>query len=328
MTETNQSLTAHQVRQTLAAFLSAQCEPGDRVIVAVSGGTDSLALAAVLGPVAQDFSLEVIAVVVDHQLQPGSADIARTAGHACQKLGIKDVRIVQVEVKANAGIEADARHARYAALQHMAKEADAKAVLLAHTLDDQAETVLLRLARGSGTRSIAAMRPATNIEGGRPLWRPFLGTTRADLALTLAHYGVSAHEDVHNSDERFLRVRIRQQVMPALRAAIGPNVDESLARTAMLAQMDADALDLIASRVFKSVVVDTELDTAEIVRHPMAIQTRVLRSWLVSRNAPSATLTFEHVLAVHRLIIDPRITGPVKVAGGLEVHRSSGRLRA
>lgn len=328
MSETAASLTAHQVRQTLASFLSAQCEPGDKVIVAVSGGTDSLALAAVLAPVAKDFSLQVIAVVVDHQLQPGSSDIARTAGLTCQQLGIKDVRIVQVEVKSNAGLEADARQARYAALQHMANEADAKAVLLAHTLDDQAETVLLRLARGSGTRSIAAMRPVTKISGGRPLWRPFLGTTRADLTLTLQQYGVQAHEDVHNSDERFLRVRIRTQVMPALRAAVGPNVDEALARTAMLAQMDADALDLIANQVFQKVVVEQEIDTTEILRHPMAIQTRVLRAWLVSRKAPSASLTFEHVLAVHRLIIDPRITGPVKVAGGLEVHRASGRLRA
>lgn len=328
MTESEASRTAHQVRQTLASFLSAHCEPGDRLVVAVSGGIDSLALSAALAPVAKDFSLQLIVVIVDHQLQADSDETARAAGHTCQKLGIADVRIVQVEVKAAAGLEADARNARYAALQHMAISTDAKAIVLAHTLDDQAETVLLRLARGSGTRSIAAMRPVTKIEKGKPLWRPFLGTTRADLATTLAHYGVTAHEDAHNSDERFLRVKIRKQVMPVLREAIGPNVDEALARTAMLAQMDADALDLIASRVLKSVVVDHELDTAEILRHPMAIQTRVLRSWLVSRTAPSASLTFEHVLAVHRLIVDPRITGPVKVAGGLEVHRTSGRLRA
>jgi tRNA(Ile)-lysidine synthase len=267
-------------------------------------------------------------VIVDHQLQPQSALVAADAAEKCRALGLSDVRVKAVVVTAAAGLEADARTARYSALQAVAAEVGARAIVLAHNLNDQAETVLLRLARGSGVRSLAGMRPVTAIENGVPLWRPLLGVPREHLALSLQDYHLDAHEDAHNSDERFLRVKIRQRLMPLLREVIGEGVDLALSRTAWLSQMDADALDAIAARAWPDCIDSDEVVTSRMAEMPLAIQTRILRTWLVARGAKSASLTLEHVMAVHRLMSDPRISGPIKVAGGLEVSRESGRLRA
>lgn len=328
MTELDAGLVAHRIRTAVADFYSNNCEPGDRLVLAISGGTDSLALAAANARVLGNLSLQATVVIIDHQLQPGSAEVAHAAALQCQELGFEDVQVIPVTVIAQAGLEADARTARYTALQQVAATVGARAIVLAHNLNDQAETVLMRLARGSGVRSLGGMRTVTAITDGVPLWRPLLGVPREHLALSLQDYGVQPHFDAHNSDERFLRVKIRQRLMPLLREVIGEGVDLALSRTAWLAQMDADALDAIAARAWPDCVVEGEVLTSPMADLPMAIQTRILRTWLVQQGANSATLTLEHVMAIHRLMSDPRITGPIKVAGGLEVSRESGRLRA
>jgi tRNA(Ile)-lysidine synthase len=327
MADLNPGLIAHHIRQALGSFLSGICEPGDRVVLAVSGGADSLALAAATSALLKDFSLSATAVVVDHQLQDKSEEVALAAAAKCRGLGIADARVVQVEVVPGAGLEADARTARYQALQEVAAEVGAKGILLAHSLNDQAETVILRLARGSGTRSLGAMRTITPITGGVPLWRPLLGVPREHLELSLAEYALEAYQDQHNQDENFLRVAVRKKIMPVLREVLGESVDLALTRTAFLSQMDADALDAVAATAWNSCQDGQDLKTAEVGALHMAIQTRIIRSWLVQQGANSAALTLEHVMAIHRLMTDPRVSGPVNVAGGLEVRRESGRLR-
>jgi tRNA(Ile)-lysidine synthase len=328
MADLNPGLIAHHIRQALGSFLSGICEPGDRVIVAVSGGADSLALAAATSKLLKDFSLSATAVVVDHQLQENSDEVAQAAAAKCRGLGIADTRVVPVVVERGAGLEADARDARYKALQSIAAEIGAKGILLAHSLNDQAETVILRLARGSGTRSLGAMRTITPIAEGVPLWRPVLGVPREHLELSLVEYGLEPHHDLHNQDENFLRVAVRKKVMPVLRDVLGESVDLALTRTAFLSQMDADALDAVAAAAWNGCMDGEDIKTAEVGALHLAIQTRIIRSWLVQRGANSAALTLDHVMAIHRLMTDPRVTGPVNVAGGLEVRRESGRLRA
>ena len=238
----------------------ADLEPGDRIVVALSGGADSLALTAGAAAVSAELGLLCEAIVVDHQLQAGSAAIAARAAEQARLLGCADVRVVTVDVPHGpgaGGVEAAARAARYAALDAAAAGSDgpasvpiAAAVLLGHTREDQAETVLLGLARGSGTRSLAGMRA----RAGR-YRRPLLDLPRdvvaaASWAAAESDPRLEPWTDPHNGDPTYARVRVRSQALPLLESTLGPGIVEALARTAALAQEDADALDEWADRVW------------------------------------------------------------------------------
>jgi tRNA(Ile)-lysidine synthase len=217
---------------------------GDLVLVACSGGADSLALAAAAAFVAPRLSLRVGGVTVDHGLQPGSGERAVNVAALLGQLGLDPVRNVAVTVApagSAAGPEAAARTARYHALDAAARDYDAAAVLLGHTLDDQAETVLLGLARGSGARSLAGM-PARR----GPYRRPLLTVRRAATLAACAELGLEPWQDPHNHDFRYARARVRHQALPALEAALGPGVAEALARTASQLRADAECLDGLA----------------------------------------------------------------------------------
>ena len=229
------------VRNAVRASL-AGLAPGDLVLAACSGGQDSLALAAALAFVAPRAGLRAGAVTVDHGLQEGSADRAASVAATLRGLGLDPVRAVTVTVDGPGGPEAAARAARYAALEKAAADAGAAAVLLGHTLDDQAETVLLGLARGSGPRSLAGMPPRRGL-----FIRPLLGVRRSVTAAACAALGLSAWSDPHNADRRFARVRVRLDALPALEAALGPGVAEALARTADQLRDDAEVLEKIAA---------------------------------------------------------------------------------
>ncbi|BAS06876.1 tRNA(Ile)-lysidine synthase [Arthrobacter sp. Hiyo4] len=221
------------------------------VLVACSGGPDSMALAAVAAYFARrghvdGHPLTVGAVVVDHQLQEGSAQVAAAAVHALKELGLSPVDLRTVTVASTGmGPEAAARDARHAALEAAAQEHGAAAILLGHTLDDQAEQVLLGLARGSGTRSLAGMRPARGL-----LLRPFLGLRRADTLEICDVEDLEPWHDPSNADSSFARSRTRVEVLPMLEEKLGPGVAESLARTASILQLDADYLEDVADRTF------------------------------------------------------------------------------
>ncbi|MFD9829964.1 tRNA lysidine(34) synthetase TilS [Tsukamurella tyrosinosolvens] len=303
---------ALRVRHAVRAWRTAHGS-GPTVAVALSGGADSLAL--LTGALAE--GLDVVALAVDHGLQEGSAAVAERAAATARELGAR-ATVLTVTVSGPGGPEAAARAARYAALD---AARDGAPVLLGHTLDDQAETVLLGLARGSGARSLAGMAA-----WAAPYGRPLLGVRRADTRAACAELGLTPWEDPHNLDPRYTRVRVRTEVLPLLEDVLGGGVAESLARTAASLRADNDALDGLAPAPS-----GPDLPVEELAGLPAALRIRALRTWLASRGARA--LTGAHLAAVDALVTDWHGQGPTAIPGGsagrrLQVHRAGGILRA
>ena len=305
-------------------------EPGRTVLVACSGGADSLALAAAASWVGARDGWTPVAVVVDHGLQSGSHEIASWTAGVCSRLGIEGVRVVRVDASGPGGPEAAARDARYAALGQVADEVGAQAVLLGHTREDQAETVLLRLARGSGARSLSAMATTT----GR-LRRPFLSlprsTVRAAAMEMLEPLGERPWADPHNDDPRFARVRVRQ-ALATMEEALGGGVVAGLARSAQLLRDDADALDAIAESQAEAIVTVEEdgartADCRALGSLPRAVRTRILRAMCLGAGSAAEDLDLEHVLAVERLVTAWTGQGLIALPGRVQAMRAYGRLR-
>ncbi|OHT83407.1 tRNA lysidine(34) synthetase TilS [Mycobacteroides saopaulense] len=292
------------MRSAVKAF-GAQYLPGaTEVVVALSGGADSLALTA--AAVAQGWVVR--ALVVDHGLQPDSVEVATAAREQALVLGCHDASILSVTVDGPGGLEAAARDARYAALGHAR---DGLPVLFAHTLDDQAETVLLGLGRGSGGRSLAGMRPWDD-----PWGRPLLEVRRTETRSACAELGVTPWEDPHNADSRFVRVRLRHEVLPLLEQVLGGGVAEALARTAASLRDDGDALDEQARAFFpgsESLTISSLRDVAPAVRR------RVIRLWLLAGGAQD--LNDNQIRAVDALIVRWRGQGGVAVGANLPYQR-------
>ena len=301
---------------------------GSVVLVALSGGPDSLALAGVTAWVARRRGLTARGVVVDHGLQEGSADVASAAAELGVRLGLDDVPVVTVHVDGPGGPEAAARDARYSALSEEAARVGAPAVLLGHTRDDQAETVLLRLARGSGARSLSGMRERQG------LWRrPFLRMSRADVhhcaVELLEPLQASAWLDPHNTDPAYARVRARH-ALGVLSDDLGPAVVVGLARTADLLRDDADALDDWADREFARLVeVDDgslAADCAELALLPRAIRTRVIRAMALRAGCPGEDVGIGQVARIDALITDWHGQGEVSLPQRVIASRACGRL--
>jgi len=293
--------------------------PGDLVLAACSGGKDSLALAGALAFVAPRAGLRAGAVTVDHGLQEGSAERAASVAATLRDLGLDPVRTATVTVSGPGGLEAAARAARYAALEKNAADAGAVAVLLGHTLDDQAETVLLGLARGSGPRSLAGMPPRRGL-----FVRPLLGVRRPVTAAACAALGLPAWSDPHNADRRFARVRVRLDVLPALEAALGPGVAEALVRTAGQLRDDAEVLEAIAAS--QRGRDDTPISAASLAGLPGAVRTRVLRSAALDAGCPAGALTAAHVARIEELVTDWHGQRGVDLPGGVRAARRSGSV--
>lgn len=281
------------------------------VCVALSGGADSLALTAAA---AAEFG-SVEALVVDHGLQSGSDEVARNAVDAARAVGAPGRVLVVVVDRGGEGPEAAARTARYAALNDARR---GRPVLLAHTLDDQAETVLLGLGRGSGARSLHGMA-AWDAPWGRPL----LGVRAIDTRAACSDLGLRWWEDPHNVDPTFTRVRIRREVLPLLEDVLGGGVAESLARTAGLLRVDDDELERLAAAV--PVEGADTLDVSDLTPLPEAVLTRVLRRWLRSHGVASPI--YAHLTAIAALITGWRGQGGVAV-GGESARESVTRLVA
>ena len=286
------------------------------LIVGCSGGADSLALAAATAVVAQRRGLLARAVVIDHGLQEESATVAAKAAERATRAGLP-ADVVQVcVVPDGTGPEASARTARHAALTEIA-EALGAVVLLGHTLDDQAETVLLGLARGSGARSLSGMAPARN-----HFVRPFLGVRRGTTEAACAELGLKFWKDPHNEDLGFARVRVRKKVLPVMEAELGPGIAEALARTAVLLRDDARLLDGLAQEAVPDPRLDGPLLVADVPGDP-ALRRRVLRRWLVAHGA--GELAYSHVTAVDALVTRWRGQKWVEVPG-LRVGRKADSL--
>lgn len=293
-----------ELRTAVTAFVRDHAAGEDRWCVALSGGPDSLALTAVAASL-----LPTTALVVDHRLQPQSGAVAAAAREHALALGCVGAEVLCVDVGVEGGPEAAARTARYRALDQARGSAP---VLLAHTLDDQAETVLLGLGRGSGARSIAGMRPYD------PPWcRPLLGVRRAVTRDACAELGLTPWHDPHNTDPRFTRVRLRTEVLPLLEEVLGGGVAAALSRTATALREDSDALDAIAAQVL--VDVGADLRVAVLTPLPDAIRRRVIRGWLLAGGA--CGLNDKQIRSVDALVTDWRGQGGVAVPGGLTRER-------
>ncbi|MFC4124319.1 tRNA lysidine(34) synthetase TilS [Nocardia rhizosphaerae] len=317
------------------------------VVVGLSGGADSLALvAAAVVEVG-----EVWVVVVDHQLQDGSAEVAERAAAQARALGCASALVMSVEVGREGGPEAAARAARYAALESVRGD---RPVLLGHTLDDQAETVLLGLARGSGGRSIQGMA-AWNAPWGRPL----LGVRRAETRQMCADLGIEPWDDPHNVDPAYTRVRLRTEVLPLLEDVLGGGVAKALARTAEQLRDDGAVLDRLTADLLRAATLpqsdagpapepgratgDAELPVGPRAGQPTegdggrhnsdrpalsieilatadpALRRRAIRAWLTAQGV--GRLLNAHLQAIDELVSEWRGRGGVAVAGGSRDHR-------
>ena len=294
---------------------------GGLFLVAVSGGADSLALAWAAQFVLPREGFELEAVIVDHGLQGDSAQVAGTAGQTLEQLGLT-ATIVQVQVDGDANVEQRARDARYQALSEVAAQRGAIGVLLGHTLNDQAETVLMGLTRGSGPASIQGMEPVSGL-----WWRPFLGVDRATTQQVCRDVGITWWDDPHNVDKRFLRPRLRHEVMPLLEDTMGPGVAEALGRTAALIRQDNEALEQRASVVLAELgdqAGQGALPVEALAGWPSAIGTRVIRQ--VASRVLGSSLSATHTQEVWRLVVEWRGQGPIDIPGG-RVERQEGILR-
>ncbi|GIG85211.1 tRNA lysidine(34) synthetase TilS [Plantactinospora endophytica] len=335
------------------------------VLVACSGGADSLALAAGTAFVAARLGVPAGLVTVDHGLQEGSArraaDVAKWAGEQ----GFAPVEVATVRVAGRpGGPEAAAREARYRALVEAAHRYDAGTVLLGHTRDDQAETVLLALARGAGPRGLAGM-PATREYAGVTLARPLLEITRAQTRKACASLGLTPWEDPHNTDDRYARARVRADVLPTLVRALGPGVLDNLARTARLAAEDGAALDDLARAGYAEAHIPPAVPPPDplsvsdpvsgsgpvsgtgatsgpaptagavgglavpvLAGMPPAVRSRVLHLWCRELGAPPAALSYRHVAALNALVTAWRGQGAVHLPGDIRATRRGGVLIA
>lgn len=302
------------IRSAVRPFLE-KMEAGDRIVVAVSGGADSLALAYALSQEVKKLAIQLSAVTIDHQLQSKSGEQAKQVVEQMKKLNL-ECSVVKVKVDITEGLEASARKARYVALDSL----QADAIFLGHTHNDQAESVLLGLARGSGTRSLSGMAEVN----GRYI-RPFLAITREQTESACGEIGLTPWNDPHNKDSQFARVRVRMQALPVLEETIGPGISDALVRSSQLLRDDADALDQWVEEEIVGLDLH-DLDCFYLQALPRAIRSRIIRRAIYATGAPSGSLTAEHVGAVEALICAWNGQGPAHLPGGVKVERFSGRL--
>ncbi|MGB5952530.1 MAG: tRNA lysidine(34) synthetase TilS [Ornithinimicrobium sp.] len=320
------------VRVAVRTALAEHQLSGDTVVVACSGGVDSLALALAAGFEVPRAGGQVGAVIVDHQLQPNSALVASEAATACRGLGLDPVHVATVDVVAGSGgLEDAARQARMAALQTAAREQGARAVLVGHTRDDQAEQVLLGLIRGSGTRSLSGMpgaRPLRQEDGSGALTvlRPFLNVPRQVTWDACASADLKPWQDPHNSEERFTRVRARA-ALADLHDRLDPGIGAALARSADVLRADADALDDFSDTAYAELGAPP-WPVEQLAAHPRAIRSRLWQRMVTQAGSPPGGVSRIHLDAIDDLIRGWHGQGPITVPGGVEVHRGRGLIWA
>ena len=291
---------------------------GDLILFGCSGGTDSMALAAAL--LKENSDTKIIPVVVDHGLQDGSAQTAADTVNKLKQMGFADVASARANVEITDGLEASARRARYQIFNQFIDAYQPKYFLLAHTLNDQAESVLLGLARGSGARSLSGMATVNNI-----FIRPLLKISREQTTAACIEAGTDIWQDPHNDDQRFARVRVRKNLLPQIERDLGPGVTQALARSADLLRDDADALDDFANQYFQQTD-PKDLDVLELERLPKAIRTRVLRLAIYKAGAPRGMLSADHIAQAEALISDWHGQKEVALPGNVKLSRISGRI--
>lgn len=304
-----------QIRKAVKPWLSDSAQP---VLFGCSGGADSMALAVAL--FMESSNTKVIPIVIDHGLQDGSAQITAQTVERLKQIGFTQVESARAQVTMTDGLEASARRARYQLFNQFIDTYQPKYFLLAHTLNDQAENVLLGLARGSGTRSLSGMAEQSNI-----YIRPLLKISREITTAACDEAQLQIWSDPHNEDLRFSRVKTRLNVLPTLEANLGPGITNALARSADLLRDDADALDGFALEYFNQAD-QFNLDVKDLERLPKAIRTRVLRLAIYRAGAPAGSLSAEHIASAEALISDWHGQKEVSLPGNVKLLRNSGRI--
>jgi tRNA(Ile)-lysidine synthase len=303
-----------------------------RVVVAVSGGADSLALLGALNELIQSkkLKLKLFVAHLDHGLRKDSRADARWVKALAKQLGHESL-VWRVDVKALAArggdnLEQAARRARYKFLAKVAKEKRAAVVLTAHTMDDQAETVVLNLLRGSGMDGLSGMEPARRLGEGSEiiLARPLLGwARRTDTENYCRSRSVEFLTDEMNTDEKFTRVRVRRQLLPQMES-FNPRIVEGLARTAELLREDFAALDQAAGRLLELAMEDgagSRLRIDLLALAPTALRRRALRQWIEQGRGDLKRIERVHVLAVESLLFGDRGGRVIELPGGPKVLR-------
>jgi tRNA(Ile)-lysidine synthase len=322
-------------------------QSSSNIYLGVSGGVDSLALTCVavtaLRAEVASGAVKLHVIVVDHQLQSGSSTVAATAADAVRKLGVEDVQVVKVTVASPGGetgnLEARAREARFAAFEEVM--VGSPILLLGHTRDDQAETVLLGLARGSGTSAVKGMKQVDQRDG-YTICRPLLNLTRADTEEICRAAGVEFWTDPTNAGDPGdpMRSQLRRNVLPPLEHLF-PGIRANLTRTAELAQADVDYLSAQALGALKKCEVDVagdrsknELDLAELRKVPDALRWRVIKMWIAQSEqllTPNGakSVPFERIKEIDDKLVKINGSGglTVELEGGAKVVRNGSALR-
>jgi len=305
------SLAQGTVRHALRKTLTRHTGPGQRLLVAVSGGADSMALAAALEFEAKKLNLEIAAAVIDHGLQKNSSKVALQAADRLREIGYSQIEIKKVKVSKKGGPEAAARTARYEALEQIRKDIFADFVLLGHTESDQAETVLLGLVRGSGAKAISGMS-----ERSGTLLRPLLVIDRATTEQFCKDSGIKFWVDPQNSDTRFVRVLIRKKILPFLEKNLGNGIARNLIRTSDQLREDESYLSEISQKAFKKIAKQgtnsLSLPVSDLEKLPAPLMNRVIKHCLDSFGGES---TRGHVLAVVDLVLDWHGQKPLSLPG-------------
>ncbi len=301
-------------------FWFQKLDANSKVCIGVSGGADSLALAIVAKLEAADFNLDLVAVIVDHGLQENSGEIAQFAKQQLGKLGYQDVFIGKANVQVTDGIEASARRARYKVFQQAIETYNPNYFFLGHTKNDQAEGVLLGLARGSGTKSLSGMQEISGM-----FVRPLLGIDRATTEIACRESSIEFWNDPHNSNQDFTRVRVRENILPILENEIGPGIADALARSAKILREDALALDGWAESVFGQVD-PQDIEISILADLPVAVRSRVFRLAIYAAGAPAGSISASHLEPIEAFVSDWRGQGHTSLPGGVKVCRISGRL--
>ncbi len=293
---------------------------GSVVLVGCSGGPDSLALAGAVGFEAPKQGVKAAGLVVDHALQSGSTAVARAAADRCRDLGLDPVEVQTVRVaRRGAGPEGAARSARYTALEDTAERLGAAAVFIGHTRDDQAEQVLLGLARGSGSRSLSGMPRRRGL-----FVRPFIALARAETEAACEAYGIDPWRDPHNEDPTFARVRARG-FLRALEDELGPGISAALARSAEMLREDADYLEDQA-RALRPDLGPGPWSATGLVELPRALRTRIWRLLAVEAGSGAGQLTAAHVESLDALLTSWHGQGPLHLPGHVSASRSGDQV--
>ena len=307
------------IRLAVRNCLTSNTKPGQKLLIAVSGGADSLALAAACEFEAKKIGVKIAAAVIDHSLQKDSDKVAAQTAKTLVSLGFEEVVVKRITVGRAGGPEAAARTARYTALETLRQKTKSNFVVLGHTASDQAETVLLGLVRGSGSKSLSGMSEKTGF-----LLRPLLGIERATTEAFCKDSGIKFWSDPQNKDEKFLRVMIRKHVLPFLEKQLGGSVAASLVRTSDQLREDNTYLESQADKSFKKYAKVSgsgiSFDAKAIEKLPAAILNRVIKKALDGFGSESSRT---HVLAVSELVLSWHGQKPLALPGVRVVRKGN-----